>query len=189
MWDVTTLKLATSAHSQTSDALYANGRMQVPVHVEIRARDRATGNTYRLTESELNGIELVDYYDTSRKITGSWFYSDHENEYSHSLLSVASDLNLAVDVARANQGDGSQFKTYWVSTTMSENKNIGARVLQPGGTMVTSHGDNFDTHVTLTGRAPITYTTDSINVQREETAKGTYKGKFMLVYASLPWNQ
>ncbi|KAE8353322.1 hypothetical protein BDV28DRAFT_165011 [Aspergillus coremiiformis] len=166
-WEVTSFSVRSSTASGTSDVLYANGRMQVPVIASIKAIDTKTNNRYQLTDAELQKIQLVDYLNTSIEIKGTWFYSTVENEFAHSL-GASAPVQAAPD-------DSAQSIYFWVSTTKVENKNIGARITQPDKTTVTTHSTSFDSRVTLTGILPVSYTTDNITVRREDTANGKWQ--------------
>ncbi|GFN11305.1 hypothetical protein AtubIFM55763_008237 [Aspergillus tubingensis] len=126
-WEVSSFEVQATTPNATSDALYANGNMQVPVIVVISVVDPDTNNAYELNESELEAIELIDYDDPPTEISGSWSYSITENEFEHGLPStqktVQPDLFLAAG--------GPQKKRYWVTTTKVEDKRIGANIKQP----------------------------------------------------------
>ncbi|GKZ72396.1 hypothetical protein AnigIFM50267_008759 [Aspergillus niger] len=80
-WEVTSLEVQTTTPSATSDGLYANGNMQVPVVVVIKTIDPDTNTSYQLIESDLETIKLIDYDDPPTELSGSWSYSTTENEW------------------------------------------------------------------------------------------------------------
>ncbi|GLA12317.1 hypothetical protein AnigIFM62618_007454 [Aspergillus niger] len=84
-WEVTSLEVQTTTPSATSDGLYANGNMQVPVVVVIKTIDPDTNTSYQLIESDLETIKLIDYDDPPTELSGSWSYSTTENEVAASI--------------------------------------------------------------------------------------------------------
>ncbi|GLA64610.1 hypothetical protein AtubIFM54640_006334 [Aspergillus tubingensis] len=163
-WEVSSFEVQTTTPNATSDALYANGNMQVPVIVVISAIDPDTCKAYELNETELETITLIDYDDPPTEISGSWSYSVTENEFEHGLPStkkaVQPDLSLAAG--------GPQKMRYWVTTTKVEDKRIGASIKQSDGTVVHTGGGGFDSKVTLVGTNPVTYTLDDLNLEQQE---------------------
>ncbi|RPA93704.1 hypothetical protein L873DRAFT_1830615 [Choiromyces venosus 120613-1] len=185
-WEVGYLKVKTTTDKETSDILYANGRMQVPVRVYIKAIKKGMTERFYLTQSELDTIKLVDYDDTANILSGGWTYSDEANDFNITLSLATSTASVALYTRASLEGgevkaevkqddDNAQFKEYWVSTTKVENKKIAASIKQSDGKTITSHSTTFDSCVTLTGKQPITYTTDNITVTREDTADGDYQ--------------
>ncbi|MCJ1346265.1 hypothetical protein MMC31_004480 [Peltigera leucophlebia] len=205
-WEVTSFTVQTSTTNGTSDVLYANGRMQVPVTVFIKAVKKGKTKRYYLSQQQLAGIELIDYGNSASTLSGAWTYSIQANEFANTLSAATSTASTTLTTlttgaalhVRASTGlrpskrtnandsddsddsdddddEDSQSQVYWVSTTKVENKNVGARIMQPDGKTVNTHSKNFDSHVTLVGQEPITYTTDNITMTREDTANGTYR--------------
>ncbi|PYH93981.1 hypothetical protein BO71DRAFT_399233 [Aspergillus ellipticus CBS 707.79] len=170
-WEVTAFAVQTSTADQRTDALYANGRMQVPVIVSVRAINGSTGASYQLTNAELERIQLVDYFSSATEITGTWFYSTTENEFSHSLSGTREPVVPIVD--------GAQSIFFWVSSTRVENRNIAARITQPNNTTITTAGAMFNSFVTLNARQPVAYTTGNVTLgDSESTAEGIWKSTF-----------
>ncbi|PWY92310.1 hypothetical protein BO70DRAFT_357428 [Aspergillus heteromorphus CBS 117.55] len=167
-WEVTSFSVQTSTADGRSDALYANGRMQVPVIVVIRAVTEGTFSPYQLTTAELQRILLVDYHNTASEITGDWFYSRIENEFAHTLTGGR-------DPAQPILEPGAQAVFLWVSTTRIANRNIGARITQPNGTIITTNSSSFNSQVTLTGMTPLSYNTNNVSIRREDTEEGTWR--------------
>ncbi|GKZ22928.1 hypothetical protein AbraIFM66951_009324 [Aspergillus brasiliensis] len=157
-WEVSSFEVQVTTPNATSDALYANGSMQVPVIVVISAINPDSNSPYELDDSELEKIRLIDYDDPPTEIKGSWSYSVIENEFEHGLpstkMAVQSDLSLAAE--------GPQKKRYWVTTTKIEDKRIAASIEQPNGTVVHTGGGNFDSKVILVGTNPVMYNLDNL---------------------------
>ncbi|OJZ79987.1 hypothetical protein ASPFODRAFT_38467 [Aspergillus luchuensis CBS 106.47] len=126
-WEVSSLEVQTSTPDAVDDVLYANGNMQVPVIIAIKAIDPGSGASYELTDSDLDTIKLIDYDDPR----------------------------------------------YWVTTTKVENKRIGASIEQPNSRVVNTAGAPYDSKVTLTGLAPVRYTLDDLNLNKDNTVSGT----------------
>ncbi|KAI0878579.1 hypothetical protein GGS24DRAFT_398528 [Hypoxylon argillaceum] len=193
MWEVLDLFIKTSTADGVEDSLYANGRMQVPVSVFIKAIIQGDTKRYSLTQAELDSIQLLDYDDPTQILSGAWTYSDQRNEFpcASEGPSVQNDSH-----SDYNTGDNSppQRKVYLVSTSNIENKNVGARIKQPNGTVAVTHrGSDFPSHITLQGKEPITYTTDNITVAKENSANGTFtvdwKGGGTSGSSTYPWSQ
>ncbi|GJP93899.1 calcineurin-like phosphoesterase [Aspergillus niger] len=168
-WEVTSLEVQTTTPSATSDGLYANGNMQVPVVVVIKTIDPDTNTSYQLSESDLETIKLIDYDDPPTELSGSWSYSTTENEFDHSLPSSKKALQPDLSLTDG----GSQKKRYWVTTTKVENKRVAASIKQPNGTVVHTAGDPYDSKATLTGTDVVTYKLDDINLRKGDTTSGT----------------
>ncbi|GKZ33300.1 hypothetical protein AbraIFM66950_003143, partial [Aspergillus brasiliensis] len=105
-WEVTSFAVQTSTANQKTDTLYANGRMQVPVIISVKAVNGTTGAIYDSTE-----------------VTGTWFYSTTENEFAHTL---GNSRDPVTPIA-----DGTKSIIFWISSTKVENKNIAAFITQP----------------------------------------------------------
>ncbi|KAJ7230038.1 hypothetical protein GGX14DRAFT_553534 [Mycena pura] len=194
-WQVNYFKVETSTSSANTDSLYANGRMQIPVTVSIKAVETGTTTRYTLTDSDLNTIELVYYDDTSSTLSNGWSYTDQKDDtFAHTVSGQSASstaakhpLHLHYTAAaevKAQSDDSPQTKTYWVTTTKVENQKVAARIEQSDGTTVTTHSSKYDSHVTLTGLTTIAYTTDNVQINREDTANGTYK---IQTKTSDPW--
>ncbi|TRX93350.1 hypothetical protein FHL15_005625 [Xylaria flabelliformis] len=183
-WSVSFLRVNTST-SDDKDSLYANGIMQVPVIVSIKAIDE-NRDPYTLSDSDLNSIELIDYNDTGKRLSDGWSYTETVNTtYSNSLPARAA-LQFT-QVSLKQEADGSpQIKKYMVSTTKVESKKIGARIKLSDGTWVNTHSSDYDSYVTLEGKTPVKYTLDNVKVEYEETANGTYKFEWQSAW-DLSW--
>ena len=169
-WEVTFFEVHTASPDSTSAVLFANGRMQTPVDLLIRAVDPQNHQRYRLTQAELDTIELVEYNNTTIVLEGAWSYSDQSNEFAHAILSSeAAVASPAFNESWPIQNDNSpDHKRYYVTTTRVEHKRVSARIRQPNGAMVSlHHGGTFDSHVHLTGIPQVAYNTSTISENQE----------------------
>lgn len=169
-WEVTTFEVLTTSPEPTSAIFFANGRMQVPVDVLIRAIDPDNHQRYRLTQAELDTIQLVEYHNPNNLLTGAWSYSDESNEFAHALLSSeATGTNPALNEFHSIQDDRSpDNKRYYVTTTRVEHRRVAARIRQPNGTTQSTHnGSRFDSYVHLTAIPPVDYNRSTISVDPE----------------------
>ena len=190
-WEVTYFKVETITSGGESDSLYANGRMQVPVVVSIKAIEKDTVKQHTLQSTDLSNIKLIDYDDPTSVLSDGWSYGEQ------SINFPAHSLNTSVfrqTQAKAKTDVGPQSKKYWVSTTKIENKRVAARIKQSDGTTVTTQMPRFHSHVTLTGKEPIVYTKDNVEFVREDTANGSYmikRGIEKVVEVNVPhvWDQ
>ncbi|KAH2761583.1 hypothetical protein KXW10_000405 [Aspergillus fumigatus] len=164
-WTVVSIDIYTTTSDKISDTLYANGRMQVPVDVLILTKPAAV-----LTEEELSSIKLVHYNDTAKTLSGGWVYSDEANEFAHSLDPELLGVSAALPVTETGQDNSKQLKRYWVSTKEIETLKIAASIQQPDGKTITSNSSYGGTFAALTGKTPITYTTDNVDFEREDTS-------------------
>ncbi|KAK0716311.1 hypothetical protein B0H67DRAFT_489878 [Lasiosphaeris hirsuta] len=170
-WEVTYFKVETTTGDGKTDSLYANGRMQVPVIVTIKAIEQGTTKRCWLEPHELSEIALIDYDDSPNKLSDGWSYTDSQS--NDSLVITSSAAVSAGEVAFRSDSDP-QSKKFWVLTTRIESKRIGARIKQPDDKTVTTHS-KFDSRVTLKGIEPIVYTTDNVTIVRKDTADGSYR--------------
>ena len=169
-WEVTFFQIHSASGGATA-SLFANGRMQAPVDVFIRAVSKVDHRPHRLTEAELNSIQLVHYNNPDNLLQGDWLYSDQDNGYAQSLSSPGAAVASAT---RSN--DSPSHKRLYVTTTRVAEVRIGARIRQPNGQMVSLHlGGTFDSFVHLTGMPPVAYNRSSITVTSEVVvANGRY---------------
>ncbi|KAF4228708.1 hypothetical protein CNMCM8980_006551 [Aspergillus fumigatiaffinis] len=177
-WEVFEMKVETSSSDHVQDSLFANGRMQVPVIVSIEAINPATGTIHKLSEEQLNTIELVDYDYPTMQLPTDWAYSDEENEFNHVLPAIASTETPQAEVSNPNANP--QKKTWWVLTWKVERKNIGARIKTLNGTVHHTGGGigHSDSHVTIIGQSPIHYDMSNVRFDREDRII-VYIGSYM----------
>ncbi|KIL84623.1 hypothetical protein FAVG1_12150 [Fusarium avenaceum] len=175
-WEVISISVDTVNIGHETDSLYANGRMQVAVNVTISANKTGSTTNYKLSPEELKLVMLRNK-NTDEKLAGDWTYSDIKNDYYHFISSVSLD-GSAVDhmdnqiVASNDKGQTIQF---WVSTIEVARMEIVASIQPPGGDRSSSNKSPNDSSVILTGISPITYTADSITIQKEQILQGNYK--------------
>ena len=178
-WEVTSFEVLTASLDPTSATFFANGRMQVPVNVLIRAVDSNNHQPVRLTQAELNTIQLVEYHNPNILLNNAWSYSDESNEFAHALpSSEATIASPALNDSRPTLDDGSpDHKRYWVTATKVEHRTVAARITQPNGTRQSTHnGSRFDSHVHLTGIPPVDYNRSTISVDREVIVSDGFYG-------------
>lgn len=200
-WTLQTFRVETTAPDARTDVLYANGSMQVPVIVCIKAFDPSNQTVYKLSDSELDKIELIDYDNPTTKLADGWSYTTTRNDFANTAIHSLKSFNLFPSFSQASaynsaqSDDTPQKKKYMISTTRIENKRIGARVTIPDGTMITSTVFPFDYYVTLMGNPPVIYTTDNITIARDTVDKGTKKvhtynaSGGILSSTDMPWTQ
>ncbi|KAI9039400.1 uncharacterized protein KD926_009414 [Aspergillus affinis] len=165
-WDVTSFAVQTTTADQVTDRLYANGNMQVPVIVTINAINPTTWATHRLTDAELQEIQLIDYY-SGAVLTGTWFYSLTPNGFAHTLAGTDEPVEPTSDAPQSIR--------LYVSSTRIENRVIGARITQPNNTVVTTNSTIFNSLVTLTAIQPVIYTTGNITLgDKKKIATGNW---------------
>ncbi|KAF7169155.1 hypothetical protein CNMCM5623_001942 [Aspergillus felis] len=172
-WEVSDMRVETSPGDHTRDSLFANGQMQVPVFVSIQALNPATGAGHTLSAAELNTIKLVDYFSPTTQLSAPWTYSGQENEFHHVLPNTASNDTPQTDGSSPTAAV--QKKTWWVSSSRVEHKNIGASIRAPDGTVYHTGGggpNRLDSHVTITGINPIHYNMSNVQFNREDTKNG-----------------
>ncbi|KAB8290185.1 hypothetical protein EYC80_011054 [Monilinia laxa] len=144
--------------------------MQVAANILIKAIDPTNNADYTLTAGELASIQLVDYYNTDEVLTGSWTYTTTENDFSHTMPSTGFS-RLVQAPLQSSMVD--QYKKYWVSTTKSEVKSVGARILQPDGTWVTTRTSPNDSSIVFRSTPEIKYSLANCEWWREDTASGS----------------
>lgn len=148
--EVTRFQIRTSTPSQTTDTLYANGYMQVPVDVGIQVTNTFDNVTIRLSQEELSQIKLVRYdgfefIDDSQApldplTTGGvervWWYSTLENGFAHALeAKVLGGHNVVGGASEAysrpwrmDDYRSTQWVRFWVKTLQVENIRLGATI-------------------------------------------------------------
>ncbi|PYI09384.1 hypothetical protein BO78DRAFT_437947 [Aspergillus sclerotiicarbonarius CBS 121057] len=168
-WEVTFFEITTTRRDRITDTLYANGLMQVPVDISIKAT--VDDRPYSLSEEELSSIKLVRYVAPDEALSDGWEYTASENDFDHVMPASAasatpnpeikSNHDTSEQAASPNNAPAAdrQVKRYWVTTTKVANEQIAASIQAPSGDVITTHGDDsgFDSCAALTGVAPIVY--------------------------------
>lgn len=146
---------------ESSTTVTANGNQQVEVIVDIKVVD-AKGYPVQLTEFDINHLNLIDSNKSDRFV------------YDWSFRKSAKPNNNPVSPATAVSGagplSGVQSFSFWVSTVVAEPVSIGASVLMPDESLVTTITDPFSSHVSCRGTAPISYTVADVNFVYENTS-------------------
>ncbi|PKY03439.1 hypothetical protein P168DRAFT_283179 [Aspergillus campestris IBT 28561] len=165
-WEVTSFAVQTTTVDQVADRLFANGNMQVPVIVTLNAINPTTGVTHRLTDTELQKIQLIDYH-SGAVLMGTWFYSLTPNDFAHTLAGTNDPVEPTSDAPQSIR--------LYVSSTRIENRVIGARITQPNDTVVTTNSTIFNSFVTLTAIQPVFYDTNNITLgDKQKVATGNW---------------
>ncbi|KAM0550286.1 hypothetical protein ACHAPJ_008956 [Fusarium lateritium] len=164
-WKVNSITIKTVADGHEKNNLYANGRMQIPVIVLIKASEKDVNKRHHLSPKELESVKLIDYYN-NEGLTGGWTYSTTENEFSHTRASFTIEQDDVAD----DEPDVVQF---WVSTTKFETKEIAASVQSPEGENRTNKDPNHSS-VIITGTVPIKYKKDDVEITPVEILQGNY---------------
>lgn len=204
-WTLLTFRVETTTPDARTDTLYANSRMQVPVIVSIKAWDKSSQSVYKLSDSELDKIELIDYDAPTTELADGWSYSANRNDVlsntataplkSFNLLPSSLEASVNKSATKTMKDDIPQKKKYMVSTTRVENKRIGARIQLPDDTMVTTTASPYNFFITLVGNPPVMYTTDTITVaqftvDKGEKVVGVYnQSGAMMSSSKMPWSQ
>ncbi|KAI1171848.1 hypothetical protein F4777DRAFT_29957 [Nemania sp. FL0916] len=189
-WGVSSFKVETTQPDSRVDSLFANGNMQIPVVVSIKATDNETSAPYNLSDDELDSIDLIDYDAPDSLLSEGWVYTaERDDTFYHTIGGPAGAATDAAVANTASGDDANQTKIYWVSATKVENKRVAARITQPDGKIVTTCGPEYTSYVTLTGKVPIKYTTDNTKVVREDTDNGTFKIVMELIEVEGHWDQ
>ena len=156
-WEVTGFQIRTATPELNSATLDADGSMQLPVYVFIKANVKGTNDGYYLTEEELNSIELIDFGHTNHRLSDGWSYSDKDLSAPSTSVTPRSEVS-----GNDNIGDDYQLKCYWVSTTKTEDKNIAARITLPDGETATTETSVEGPYVKLAGSTTTTTTIEVV---------------------------
>ncbi|KAI6753883.1 hypothetical protein HG530_013059 [Fusarium avenaceum] len=176
-WVVDSISVSTVNIGGVTDSLYANGRMQVPVNVLVSARIKDTTIEYTLSPEKLQLVVLRNRH-TDAVLVGDWTYSTIKNDYDHVISSVSLDGSAVGPMGDQNAASDDKGQTiqFWVSTTEVARMEIVASIHPPGeDDRSSSNKSPNDSSVILTGIPPITYTADSITIQKAEVETGQYK--------------
>ena len=166
-WEPISFAVQTTTSDRVTDRLFANGNMQVPVIVTIRAMT-STGDPHLLSNNQLRRIDLIDYY-SGESLTGPWSSSWDSNEFAHTLTGTNDP------VVEQPTSDIPQSVRLYVTSTRIENRVIAARLTRVDSPAVWSTNSRpFDSSVTLTAIQPVVYTTSNINMgDKQEIAIGS----------------
>ncbi|KAI1115602.1 hypothetical protein F5Y14DRAFT_449957 [Nemania sp. NC0429] len=124
---------------------------------------RRTHGADRIPETIcLNRIDLVNYDDLTTPLSGGWEYTwKRDDTFTHAIGGMGIGPTA---INTASDENSRQLKSFWVSTTTVENKGVVARIKLSDGKFLSSRGPPYNSHVTLTSKAPVRYTTDTISV-------------------------
>ncbi|KAJ5729087.1 uncharacterized protein N7483_003595 [Penicillium malachiteum] len=162
-WEVVSFAVQTTTSDRVTDRLFANGNMQVPVIVTIRAINSATGATHLLSAAQLQEIELIDYF-SGAVLTAPWSSSRTPNDFAHTVAGTNDP------VVEQPTSDIPQSVQLYVTSTRIENRVIGARLTRADSpTVWSTNSPLFNSSVTLTAIQPVIYTTSNITVGDKQT--------------------
>ena len=167
-WEPISFAVQTTTSDRVTDRLFANGNMQVPVIVTIRAMT-STGDPHLLSNNQLRRIDLIDYY-SGESLTGPWSSSWDSNEFAHTLTGTNDP------VVEQPTSDIPQSVRLYVTSTRIENRVIAARLTRVDSPAVWSTNSRpFESSVTLTAIQPVVYTTSNITMGvKQEIATGSW---------------
>lgn len=146
--------------------IYANGYQQMPVAVEVRALD-ANCNVVTLSQSQLDGIKLIDFYDESSVPTAKY---NPVFEYGWTVGRDQDDGDAATTEPAAV---GVQTVMRYLVAARSTNIKVAAMVISPdGSTFKTNHTTtgpgHFNSWIQAIMVPPIVHTVDSFRIDRED---------------------
>lgn len=93
-WSFVSFSIESTTPDRLTDILFANGLMQVPVVISILARYKENGTKHTLSDSELRGVKLVDYFSPNNPLPGEWDITTDENEFDYAMLGRMSETEL-----------------------------------------------------------------------------------------------
>ncbi|WNH52394.1 hypothetical protein [Stenotrophomonas oahuensis] len=146
--------------------IYANGYQQMPISIEIRALD-ANGNVVTLSQSQLDGIKLIDFYDESSLPTAQY---NPVFEYGWTVGREQGDGDAAATEAAPA---GVQTVMRYLIAARSTNIKASAMVISPdGSTFKTNHTTtgpgHFDSWIQAIMVPEVVHTVDSFKIERED---------------------
>lgn len=166
--------------------LYANGNMQLKIIIEILAKDK-NGDPVLLSENQLRFLRLVDADNSSSTdLGGGWSFTTEENRFNHTFTTAPSYYSSSENYTD-DGGNGSdsniQTRVLWVSTTQTGTKKISATILSTTSLRTFSSKGINESTVVCQGINQINYTPNSLKLEEEELARGTYIDESTLVIA------
>ncbi|PKY00899.1 hypothetical protein P168DRAFT_285046 [Aspergillus campestris IBT 28561] len=171
-WEATSFEILTQGRDRVSDQLFANGRMQVPLRINIKAAAQSASGElvpYKLSPDELDRIRLKDHH-TNGPLPSAWQETDHKSgDWSDTFP------NASAPEESAPREDDSQSYILWISTTENGLKHIQATIPNGQGTWQTTKNS-----IALTAVYPIRYrVSESHNIEyrKNEVAKGSWTGE------------
>lgn len=174
------------------DELFANGLMQVPVTITLTAfqpNDNGDDVEYILQPNDL--MSLAMQLSGGRPLPSEWKYSWKENEFAHVMPSRREAQQSAApqDNQDKSHNRASKFPA-WITTTKVETQNIIAGIKQGNGEWVTTEDHAFNSYVQITGRPPVDYTPNYLNIERAN-ASGYWYIRYLDTGDSggAPWHQ
>lgn len=142
---------------ENSVSVTANGNQQVEVIVDIKVVDKK-GYPVLLTQFDINHLNLIDYNNGARFVDDWSFRKSLPPEVSQVCPAVPGPLS-----------QGQSF-SFWVSTVAEAPVSIGASILMPDETLITTQFADFASRVECVGTAPISYTVDDVVFMYENTS-------------------
>ncbi|WP_140475334.1 hypothetical protein [Ewingella americana] len=141
--------------------ILANGNMQAEIIVDIKVVDE-NGYPVKLTEFDKNKLNLIDYNNAAR-FSYDWSISEIENIYTHTLA----DNTLTTTPGPLS--DVQSFR-FWVTTVVETPVSIGAMILLPDESTVSTHSTEFDSHIQCLGIAPSRYKLADVSFTQQNTS-------------------
>ncbi|WP_027706704.1 hypothetical protein [Zooshikella ganghwensis] len=157
--------------------IYANGKMQAPVYVKIKAIDSETRKPVVIPNDELisatylfdkqTGINLTYKNYFSNEHDANWIYSATQNQYQHTVprsagYAVSAVNSTSISVYRNRHiGQGWSQLTYWVSSKETHySKNICVEIAMNDGNNINSCDTLYDEFATLNAIDALHYRAD-----------------------------
>lgn len=172
----TVLEVFSLTVSSGADRLFANGLQQVRIRVAIRAVD-AEGEIVRLSNKEMNSLELVDHYSRqaiayteSPSITpaGRWSWGNNRDSryrYFPTGQTRSAQEEDEIDLMDISTNSNVQYRDVYVRTRADAPLHIGARLTRGDRVIFTT---SEDSSVTLTPVTSPTYRPGDYNFQALE---------------------
>lgn len=170
-WEVTRFEIFTNGIDRTTDRLYANGRMQVPLKIIIQAAVKdepveGQHRTYTLSKKELAGIGLKDQH-LDAPLPSGWNYTHSKVGEWVDTFPDSRTFAAADDSEMSEMSDDGQVKILWVSTTAIGRKHIAA-------TIPTKVGNVQTAAVTLIAEDPVKYNMNNNNIRHYSEGRDPY---------------
>lgn len=162
--------------------------MQVLVNVQIKATipgKDGDSTPYTLSKNELDSIRLMDHFTHAELANhgNGWVWSQQKSQFAGTLYSMG--------MAQFQADRDSQLVQFWVSTTVSEKKSIGASIRQPDNTVVRTSDSSYSSSIALTAEPAIVYTyPENVGFETEKAASGHFKvSKYQSEGKDHDWHQ
>ncbi|WP_163835559.1 hypothetical protein [Spartinivicinus ruber] len=173
-YEIQDIRVETDLTHGQAYQIYANGKMQAPVYIKVKAINPTTRKPITIPTDELisatylfgkqSGLNFTYNQYFSDSYDKHWFYTVTENQYQHTVPRSAGIIRRSVSSSETTIRNNPRLTsgwsqlTYWVSTNETHySKHVCAEVSINNGVTVSSCDMLYDEYATISSIDPLQY--------------------------------